>query len=145
MPFIVMLWLSIALFFVLIELMLPGLFVFLSVSVGAMSALILYFLGYSLFAQIIAFLSITSLSFIGFWRWCRVLTPAPTLTNVYALVGKRGIVTQPVNSVQGAIKIEGQLWSARTKMGKELEVGATVIVLAVKGCHVIVKNSEESL
>lgn len=60
-------------------------------------------------------------------------------TNVEALVGKKAIVVSTVNAHAGRVKIDGELWSARTfDETEELETGRSVTVMSISGATAVV-------
>lgn len=61
-------------------------------------------------------------------------------TNVNSIIGKIGIVTQDINSINstGQIKVGGEIWSALGKNDINIEKGTEVEILEVKGVKVIV-------
>lgn len=60
-------------------------------------------------------------------------------TNVEALVGKKAIVVSTVNAHSGRVKIDGDLWSARTfDETEELETGRSVTVMSISGATAVV-------
>ncbi len=61
-------------------------------------------------------------------------------TNVNSIIGKIGIVTQDINSINstGQIKVGGEIWSALGENDINIEKGTEVEILEVKGVKVIV-------
>lgn len=63
-------------------------------------------------------------------------------TNVEAIPGKTGIVTEALHPMEGVgqVKLEGQIWSAKPEDGTSvLEAGTSVTVVAVEGVKLVVK------
>ena len=62
-------------------------------------------------------------------------------TNVDALVGKSGFVTEMIDYSAGIgkVKIGGEIWRAVTLDELRIDIGQKVTVLEVEGCKVIVK------
>ena len=62
-------------------------------------------------------------------------------TNTDRLLGKRAVVTEEIDNLHalGAVKIDGQEWSARSEGDISIPVGTTVEVLAVAGVKLICK------
>ena len=62
-------------------------------------------------------------------------------TNTDRLLGKRAVVTEEIDNLHalGAVKIEGQEWSARSEGDINIPVGTTVEILAVAGVKLICK------
>lgn len=60
-------------------------------------------------------------------------------TNVNALIGKKAIVESTVDSRDGRVRIDGQLWSARAfDETQVLEPGQTVLVMEISGATAVV-------
>ncbi len=62
-------------------------------------------------------------------------------TNANALIGKEGIVTEAINPDQpGYVKIQGELWLARSLAKTQLQKGTLVRVVNIRGAHVVVEE-----
>jgi membrane protein implicated in regulation of membrane protease activity len=60
-------------------------------------------------------------------------------TNVDALVGKKALVTDTVDAHQGQVKVNGEIWSARSYDETEtLEPGRTVTIMSISGATAVV-------
>lgn len=61
-------------------------------------------------------------------------------TNVYSTVGKTGIVTQDIDSIQslGQVKVEGEVWSALSFDDRNIPQGTEVEIKEIKGVKAIV-------
>ena len=61
-------------------------------------------------------------------------------TNVDSIIGKIGIVTEDINSINstGQIKVGGEVWSALGENDINIEKGTKVEILEVKGVKAIV-------
>ncbi|NHD15711.1 MULTISPECIES: NfeD family protein [Actinopolyspora] len=60
-------------------------------------------------------------------------------TNVEALVGKRARVESPVDAHDGRVRINGDVWSARSLDETQvLDVGRTVLVVEISGAVAVV-------
>lgn len=66
-------------------------------------------------------------------------------TNVYSLVGKKAIVTEDINWATGSgqIKIEGQVWSAKTKEQVNITKGTEVEIESIEGVKAFVKPLQQ--
>ena len=62
-------------------------------------------------------------------------------TNVYSLVEKKGIVIEDIDWAKGTgqIKIEGEIWSAKTKEQINIQKGTEVEVESIEGVKAFVK------
>lgn len=73
----------------------------------------------------------------------KVLADSGAETNVYALKGKTGVVTQKIYpQSRGRVKIGGEEWSAICEDESEIEVDSRVVVLGIDGNKLIVKEEE---
>jgi membrane protein implicated in regulation of membrane protease activity len=63
-------------------------------------------------------------------------------TNVDALIGAQAFVTSVVNQRDGQIKLNGEIWSARTEEDEEIPDGEKVLVLAIDGAIARVTKSK---
>ncbi|WP_334024962.1 NfeD family protein [Nocardia terpenica] len=69
----------------------------------------------------------------------RFAIPPPTATNVHALPGKTAKVLETVNEDTGRVKIDGEVWSARSfDPSEEYAEGETVYVMKIDGAHAVV-------
>ncbi|HUH65637.1 MAG TPA: NfeD family protein, partial [Syntrophales bacterium] len=68
-----------------------------------------------------------------------------TKTNVEALVGKSGLVTEDIDYMAGTgrVKIGGEVWSAITPDESRVAIGQKVTVREIEGCKVIVEVTNE--
>ncbi len=68
-------------------------------------------------------------------------TPAQLRTGTAALVGKTATVTTRVDAGGGAVKLEGEIWTARPYMGDEVfEPGSHVHVVEIRGATALVSE-----
>ena len=70
------------------------------------------------------------------------LTKTETVpTNVYSVVGKKGIVIEDINysTGTGQIKSEGEVWSAKTNEQINIPKGTEIEIESIDGVKVIVK------
>ncbi len=94
---------------------------------------------------VIVFL-VSSGLFLGFVRPIarrHMHTPAQIRTGTAALVGQTAVVTQRVDDGAGAVKLEGELWTARPYVeGEVIEVGHRVHVVQISGATALVSDNE---
>lgn len=108
---------------------------------GALAAMIVSLLGGALWLQIVLFLVVSALLL-----WClrpvvkKHFTPKLEKTNVDAVIGTVGRVTEKINNVDacGQVKLGAMEWSARSTDGTTIEEGALVCVDRVEGVRVFV-------
>lgn len=68
-------------------------------------------------------------------------TPAQLRTGTAALVGKTAMVTERVDATAGAVKLDGEVWTARPYDGDEVfEPGARVHVTEIQGATALVSE-----
>lgn len=133
-------WFLIAFLFLILEVGHPGLFFFLSFSIASFASAIVAFFGFSLVIQCAVFLIHFCIAFFVFNFFVKKTQRIQAKTNVYALDGKKAIVLKTINSQQtGQVKIDGEIWSARSLHDVSLAEGIVVIVVQVRGAHLVVK------
>ncbi|MCL2759882.1 MAG: NfeD family protein [Treponema sp.] len=65
-------------------------------------------------------------------------------TNVDSLVGKKALVTKQITEFdRGEVKLNGQIWSARSDDGSTMSEGAKCEVVRIEGVQVIVRIPAE--
>lgn len=62
-------------------------------------------------------------------------------TNVYSIIGKRGIVTKDIDPIRGKgqIQVGTEIWSAKSIDDRTIEKGVEVEILEVDGVKAVVK------
>lgn len=134
-------WLALSVLFLISELGAPGLFVFLSFSLGSMSSFYLAYQGYGLTLQLLFFIVISLSVLVVMRRWIKARTPhIRHVSGVQALIGKEAIVVRQVSHYQpGLVKIGGEVWTAITVGEKIKKPEEVVRVVGVEGNKVIVQ------
>lgn len=68
--------------------------------------------------------------------------PRSTITGTAALVGRTGVVVQQLEGPErtGLVRIDGEVWSARSAGLGDIEAGETVTVLEIDGATVVVTD-----
>jgi membrane protein implicated in regulation of membrane protease activity len=88
-----------------------------------------------------------SLALLVFVRPLALKTLRPigeTVTNTPRLIGKQGLVLEPVGQHDGRIKLDGEVWSARTEdAAVTLEPGTAVVVVRIDGATAVVAPKED--
>lgn len=135
-------WLIIAGIMLVGEILTPG-FILMWFGLAALLSSLLAFLGAHIYIQIAVFIIAATVLLI-FTRPIikRVVKQKDTPSNVYALTGKRGIVTEEINNIlgQGQVKLGGEIWKAESNNGEGIQVGSEVEVLRVEGVRLIVNQ-----
>ncbi len=62
------------------------------------------------------------------------------VTNSYSIIGKNGIVTKDINTTLGTgqIKINGEVWSAKTEDESVIPKGTEITILSIDGVKAVV-------
>lgn len=65
-------------------------------------------------------------------------------TNADRIIGHRGVVLEEIDpqNARGTVKVDGSIWSARSKNGAAIPAGAEVTIEAIEGVKVIVTLTE---
>jgi membrane protein implicated in regulation of membrane protease activity len=134
-------WFAIAFLCVVGELHTPGLFFLLAGAGGAVGSIVLALLDYSVTGQIIGFFAITAVWFIILHRFVqRSEKKIGMRTNAEALIGMKGTMVRlctPLN--RGLVNVRGEVWSAYAVDRQPVSAGDIVEIVALRGCHVLVK------
>lgn len=136
-------WLSIAIFFLLIESITVEL-ISVWFTGGSLIAMILSLLNLELGWQIAAF-CVTSIILIIFTRpiVTRYLKRNESKTNVDSLIGTIATVTKDIlPDDRGEVKVNGQYWLAISSDNTQIANGTKVTILAIEGAKLIVKKYE---
>ena len=136
-------WLSIAIFFLVVEGMTVELISIWFTGAGLV-AMVLALLNLEIGWQLAAF-CVVSILLIIFTRpiVARYLKRNESKTNVDSLLGEIATVTKDIlPDDRGEVKIKGQDWLAISADNKQIESGKKVSVLAIEGAKLIVKIYE---
>ncbi|MDD7284411.1 MAG: NfeD family protein [Firmicutes bacterium] len=132
-------WLALAVIFLIIEAITVGLAT-IWFAAGAFAAFVLSLLNVPVLAQVVIFLAV-SCCLLVFTRkiFVEKLRTGSESTNVDALIGETGIVTEEIRPLTvGQVKINGQVWSALGKDDETIEKDRLVKVIAIEGVKLIV-------
>ena len=138
-------WLIIAILFFILEMMGPG-FLLFWVGIGALITMVV-----SLFVDSIAIqIGVWVISSIALLFCTRPFANKfaktdTTVTNAKSIIGKTGIVTKEINPMKetGQIKVNGEVWSAKSSKDNVIEEGAQIIILNIDGVKAIVEKAKE--
>lgn len=121
---------------------LSGDFFLLMIGGGAAAAALAAALGAALWLQLVVFGVVSILLVLGVRPLAkRALNRGqPNVPDgIENVLGTRGIVTQTVDTHGGRIKVGSDEWSAIAQLPYDIyEVGASVIIVEVRGAHAIV-------
>ncbi|MBN2897774.1 MAG: NfeD family protein [Clostridia bacterium] len=135
-----MLWAALIVGFAVIEGMTLGL-TSIWFAIGSIFALIAAMLKLPFLAQVIVFL-LSSVVMLIYTKPIvqKQLKVGATKTNVEELIGMKGFVVKRISEHEpGQVKVKGQIWTAISEDGREIEVEQEIIVILVEGVKLIVK------
>jgi len=139
-PWIV--WLLIAGFFFVAEMVTVGFLVFW-IGVGALLACLVSLVVPSVLVQVIVWVVSSTLLMIYTRPIINKYIKVKDIpTNVYTILGKTAVVTEEINNVlgKGQIKIDSDVWAARSENGTIISKGCPVEILKIDGVKVIVRQ-----
>lgn len=138
-----MLWVLLAVILAVGEVMSLSLFL-APFAIGALAGAVADLAGAGAAVAIVVFLVSSGLLF-GFVRPIarrHMRTPAQLRTGTAALVGKTALVTQRVDADGGAVKLEGEVWTARPYVPDDvIESGSRVHVVEIQGATALVSEA----
>ncbi len=140
-------WLIIGLIFLILEVINPGLFLFLSISLASLAGVVSSLFGFSFQEQIYIFFGSFLVIFIALTLWLQKIEkktiPKSLKTNTFALQGAHGVVTHEITPLQkGYIVVDNQIWLAQS--AEHCPIGSVVEVITISGCHCMVKRVQIS-
>ena len=110
-------------------------------AVGALGAMIVSLLGGQLWLQILVFLLLSVLMLLLLRPLARKhFTPRLAKTNLDAVVGATGIVTQDIHNLTGCgqVKLGAMYWTARSTKEEPIPKGTQIKVDRIEGVKVYV-------
>ena len=110
-------------------------------AVGALGGLFAAALGAGLWLQIVVFLGVSALAVALFKPLSsKLLKPKLSATKADRDIGSAALVTQTIDNTQaqGQVKVNGQVWSARSNQDVVIPAGRDVKILRIEGVKVIV-------
>ena len=140
-------WLIAAGIFFIIEMATIGFLVFW-LGIGSLLAMVTSFFVDSIIVQFVVFI-VTSTLLIIFTRPLVnkfIKIPKELKTNAYSIIGKKGIVTSKINNIEGSgqIKIDGEVWSAKSIDEEEIEKDTEIEIIEIDGVKAVVKKVTDS-
>ena len=138
-------WLIAAGVFFIIEMATIGFLVFW-LGIGALLAMVTSFITDSILIQALVFI-ITSTLLLIFTRPLVdkfIKVPKEVKTNAYSIIGKKGIVISKINNIEGIgqIKIDGEVWSAKSVTDEDIPENTEVEIVEIDGVKAVVKKEE---
>jgi len=144
--FISVLWFILAVIFLFVE---GSTVMLVSVwfAVGSLVAMLTALLGGPFWLQLILFLGVSA-GLLALLRPLvrRYIKPGITATNVDALIGSQGYVTETVDNLAatGQVKLGAMPWTARSTDGSPIETGTLVRVDRIEGVKAFVSPVRET-
>ncbi len=137
-----LLWFALAVIFAVIEMVAVGFFM-IWFGVGALAAMLTSLVTTNLAVQFLVFIIISVILLFMTRKLTSKVTKGTVYpTNVDAVIGKIGIVTETIPALDnpGIVKIAGEMWSAISVDSKAIEKDTQVEVLQVKGVRLVVQK-----
>lgn len=110
-------------------------------ALGSLAAMIAASMQAPLWLQLLLFFLVSALVLAATRPFVKHFTSRNvTPTNADRIIGQPCLVTEEIDEVAGtgAIKVKGQIWSARSRSGGCLSVGSHAQVVAIEGVKAIV-------
>lgn len=139
-------WAVLLVGFVITEAACPIHLVSIWFAAGALAAVAASLLGAAVWLQILLFLAVSGILLAALWPVTRkFLNPAHTATNVDAVIGMEGYITEAVDNLDaaGKVKLGGMEWTARSVDGAPIPAGARVKVVRIEGVKAMVEAVAE--
>lgn len=137
-------WLIAAGIFFVVEMATTGFLIFW-LAVGSLLAMITSFITDSIIIQTIVFV-VSSCILIPLTKPLadKFIAKKTVPTNSYSLINKRGIVIVDINPIEGVgqVKVNGEIWSAKTEDGSTIAKDAEIEVLKIDGVKLIVSPTK---
>jgi len=109
---------------------------------GSLAAMVAQLLGAGVWTQIIVFVAVSIVLLACLRPFVRkFVAPKRTATNTEALLGREAVITEAVDNLraQGALKLDGKEWTARSAANETLEVGTVVKIVKLEGVKLYVE------
>ena len=134
-------WLGLMIAFVVIELATPQL-VSIWFAIGSIGAMISTALSAHLWVQLTVF-AVVSVAMVFVTRplYKRFIKTKQIPTNTDRLIGQTAVVTEDIDNLdaKGAVKVCGQIWTARSADNEKIPCDTHVTVERIEGVKLIVK------
>ncbi|MBQ3183332.1 MAG: NfeD family protein [Clostridia bacterium] len=134
-------WVALLIVFAAIELITPQL-VCIWFAIGSLGAFIAASLNAPLWLQILIFIVVSVIMiFVTRPLYKRFIKTKLVPTNSDRLIGDTAVVTETIDNLEakGAVKVQGQVWSARSENGEVIPENTPVTVVRIEGVKLIVK------
>lgn len=138
-------WLIAAGVFLILEIFTVGFLIFW-LSIGCLFAMIISLITDSILLQTAVFVISSGLLIFATKPLVKKFAEKDNIkTNVYSLTGKRAIVIEDIDwsAGSGQIKLDGQVWSAKTEEQINIPKGTEVEIVKIEGVKAYVKKINE--
>ena len=138
----VIFWVAAIIFFMVVEAATAGL-ASIWFALGGVAALLTAWLRGPIWLQIVWFLVVSAVTLILTRPLAKKYVNAEKqATNADRAIGHIGIVTETIDNIaaSGAVKLDGQVWTARSADGEVIAMGERVEALEIRGVKLIVKK-----
>ena len=141
-------WLILAGIFIIFEMIIPTDFLIFWVGIGALISCVTSMFVDNVTAQIVIF-CISSILLIfctkPFIKKFMKKTPDVN-TNAYSIIGKKGLVISDIDPVSnsGQIKVDNEVWSAKTLGTEVIQKDTQVTVTAIEGVKAVVSANKKA-
>lgn len=142
----ILIWFGIMLAFLVVEASCPIHLVSIWFAAGALIAMIAAALHAEIWLQIVLFIAVSAVLLASLWPVTRkFLKPKLAKTNVDAVIGQQGHVTEDINNIDaiGQVKLGGMYWTARSVSGRNIPKGTLVQVERIEGVKAFVSPIRE--
>lgn len=140
------LWLIIAGIFFILEMATVGFLIFWF-GIGALVALIVSLFTSNILIQTTVFVLSSGLLVFLTRPFVNKFAKTDTMeTNAFSIIGKCGIVIKDIDPLEdvGQIKVDGEIWSAKSENEAPIEKGTQIEVCAISGVKAVVAVKEVS-
>lgn len=139
-------WIVLGIIFVIVEILDPAFF-FIALGIGAIITGLLSLINFidaSIPLQILIFALVSFITFLFTRRFGKkILKHAGGETNVFALKGKPGYITQTIPSDgKGRVKVGGEEWVAVSQDGTQIKIETKVIIKDIDGNKLVIGKSD---
>lgn len=110
--------------------------------IGAVAALVSSLAGAEFYVQIIVFIAVSVLMLLITRPLVKKLIVKSEPTNADRCIGKTATVTEDIDNINatGQVKVDGQIWTARSINSSIIKKGTNVTVEKIDGVKLIVKE-----
>lgn len=141
-------WFILSALLIFLELINPGLFFFLALSLGALSTMLIQLQEIPLMQQYIFFFISSGIMFGLLNLFVKILQKKKQTkvyaSNMHLMIGKIIKITELISDDTGYGQVDGEIWMVKIQNPhQKLEVEKQALVVGVKGCHLQINLLEE--